>query len=123
MHLADGESEEALRTRLAWWVQPVYPLPEGMEGNHKAQLLLQDLFRRVRRGGPLTRSELMRLTVAWYLRLCPPAQDRPRYMQTLEEELAAVLQECRLAPYRPNDWDADFAGALRRMDLRNIQTE
>ena len=123
MHLADGESEEALRTRLAWWVQPVYPLPEGMEGNHKAQLLLQDLFRRVRRGGPLTRSELMRLTVAWYLCLCPPAQDRPRYMQTLEEELAAVLQECRLAPYRPNDWDADFAGALRRMDLRNIQTE
>lgn len=124
MHLADGESEDALRTRLAEWVRPAYPFPEGLEENCKGQiLLLQDLFRRVRRGGPLTRSEMMRLTAAWYLRLCPPAQERPRYIQALEEELAAVLQECRLAPYRPDGWDEDFAGALRRMDLRNIQAD
>lgn len=122
--LTDGIPARALHRSLVEWIRPVFPFSPPLEGDEKAQTrMLQELLDRIRRDGTLSRRELMGLAAAWYLRVRRPGgDDRRAYRDALFEELDALLRECRLAPCRPDDEDAEFAAAVRRI-LQRALTE
>ena len=115
--LLEGIPAEELKSRLVAWIRPAYPFTGAQERDEAGQTaLLRDLLRRVGEGMAPSRSELMGLAVAWHI--CTRRRDGDdlrRYREELEEELDALLRECRMAPYRPDDWDEDLASALRRV--------